>query len=322
MYEQIQPELAYQQIQDQIVKTPVEYSPKLSQIVNGEVFLKLESVQKSGSFKYRGALNKILSISKEERQQHQYIAASTGNHAAGFATVMRELGLQGLVLMPESVAKSKFEYVQSLGVDVELFGKNSLYAEIEARRRAEEEDYVLVHPYNDPYIIAGQGTIGIELQEQLPDAKRIVIPVGGGGLFGGIAHSYREQKNKPIFYGVQPEMSPEMYMSLQEGRIITEDISQPTLSDGTAGGMETGSITFDLCKDYVSEIFLLTEHEIADSILWMLEHHQLLIEGSAALGIALIRKRPELFRGQQTVSIICGKRISFDKLIGLLKNKV
>ena len=185
---------------------------------------------------------------------------------------------------------------------------------------AEENGYELVHPYNDPEIIAGQGTIALELLEQLPDLDVVIVPVGGGGMIAGIA-SYLKSKNPLIrIVGCQPEKSPEMVKSIELDKIIEEDISKPTLSDGTAGGMEQGSITFDIARELVDEWALISEGEIAQEILYLLKHNQMIIEGAAALGLAFIRKNAQRFVGKKIAVIICGKRISYSSLKKIMDN--
>ena len=309
---------AHENIRPYTFVTSMEYSPKLSEITQGEVFLKLENQQISGSFKSRGAFNKILSIPESQRKGAYFIAASTGNHAAAFCTALVTLGLSGKVFLPTNISDSKLEYIASFGIPYELVGTNSLHTEIYAGKIAKKHGYVLVHPYNDIQIIAGQGTIGIEMLAQKEDLDTVIVPVGGGGMISGIGAYVKVKFPTVDILGCQPEQSPEMVLSLNQGKIIEEDISKPTLSDGTAGGMEPGSITFDHCRDLVDDWMLMTEEEIANGILFALKYHQMVVEGSAALSIAWLLKETNRFKGKKVGLVICGKRISLNVLKSLI----
>ncbi len=311
---------AHSRISPYIRHTPLEYSALLSQMTGANVYLKLENWQLTGSFKVRGATNKILSIPESERQNKTFVAASTGNHAAGFAYVVKELGLRGEIFLPKHVSPSKLEYLRSFGVPLHFHGDDSLETEIHTRAYAETHGHVLVHPYNDPDIIAGQGTIGLEIAQDLPEVEAVFVPVGGGGLIGGIA-AYLKLYNSDIqMIGCQPENSPEMCVSIERGHIIEELISKPTLSDGTAGGIEQGAITFDMCKKLVDEFALVSEKEIANALLWLIKNRQMMVEGSAGLALATLLKNPEKYQGKNVVLIVCGRRLSVEKLKKIMYN--
>lgn len=309
---------AAKRIEPYLYRTPFEYNSILSEQTKCSVYLKLENQQVSGSFKARGAFNKILSYHPESRKRHFFVAASTGNHAAAFCSALTTMNLNGKVFLPENVAASKLEYIQSMGVPFELVGKNSLHTEIYCRQVSEEEGYTMVHPYNDELIVSGQATVALEMLDQQPDIDAVIAPVGGGGLISGIGQCIKNTNPQIHLVGCQPANSPEMIRSIESGHIIEEDISQPTLSDGTAGGMEPGSITFNLCQKYVDEWTLLTENEIAFEIINMLRTNQLLIEGAAALPLAYLRKYAHRYENKKIGLVITGKRISFDKLKKLL----
>lgn len=305
---------AHARIHPHIRHTPLEHSALLSKMTGANVYLKLENWQLTGSFKLRGAMNKILSIPEAERQNKVFVAASTGNHAAGFAYAVKKMGLRGEVFLPEIVSPSKLEYLRSFGVPLHFHGQDSLETEIHTREYANTHGYILVHPYNDPDIIAGQGTIGLEIAEDLPEVHAIFVPIGGGGLVAGIA-GYLKSYNADIqVIGCEPENSPEMSVSIERGHIIEELIAKPTLSDGTAGGIEQGAITFDLCKKLVDEFVLVSEKEIAEALLWLLKNRQMMVEGSAGLALASLLKTPEKYQGKNVVLIVCGRRLSFEKL--------
>ncbi len=311
---------AYTQIRPHIRHTPLEHSVLLSQMTGANVYLKLENWQLTGSFKVRGAMNKILSIPESERKNKTFVAASTGNHAAGFAYVVKKMGLHGEIFLPKHVSPSKLEYLRSFGVPLHFYGNDSLETEIHTRAYAEAHGHVLVHPYSDPDIIAGQGTIGLEIAQDLPEVEAVFVPVGGGGLIGGIA-AYLKSYNADIqTIGCQPENSPEMAVSIERGHIIEELIAKPTLSDGTAGGIEQGAITFDLCKKLVDKFVLVSEKEIAQALLWLIKNRQMMVEGSAGLALATLLKKPEQYQGKNVVLIVCGRRLSYEKLEKIMSN--
>ncbi|MEM6806927.1 MAG: pyridoxal-phosphate dependent enzyme, partial [Bacteroidota bacterium] len=236
-------QIAHTRIAPYILRTPVEYSPYLSKICEAEVWLKLEHLQITGSFKLRGATNKVLSLSLEEKERG-VITASTGNHGSAFAYIADKLGCKGTIYLPPTAAPTKVEMMRMYRVKLEFFGKDSVDAELEAKRVAAEEGQLFLSPYNDREIVAGQGTIGAELEEQVPHMDAVFVPVGGGGLISGIAGYLKARKLEVEIVGCQPANSAVMYESIKAGKIL-DIASLPTLSDGTAGGMEPDSITFD-----------------------------------------------------------------------------
>ena len=303
---------SYSKIKSHIAKTPLVFAPKLSQLINGRVYLKLENQQKSGSFKLRGVMNKMLSLPPSAFQK-KFVAVSTGNHAAAFAYAAKQFKIDGEIFLPETVTSSKLKALQSYGLPLKLYGSNSLETEIHASAYAREHDYVLIHPYNDPEIVKGQGTIALELCEQLEDFDTVLVPVGGGGLISGVSAYLQEAKPEVKVVGCQPLHSPEMYESIKAGKIIEME-NQPTLSDATAGGIEPGAITFDICRQYVDDFDLLNEADIRKAILFLLEHHHLLIEGGAALSVATLLKKPTAFTGKTVIGVLTGKKLSMAKL--------
>jgi len=293
-------------------RTDVIRSPYLSNLIDGNVFLKLENTQPTGSFKLRGAANKILSLDRKETGKG-LLTASSGNHAGAFAYMVDQLGIGGTIYLPETISPAKLNALKQYDVETVLIGNDSVVPENEARNQSELTGKVYVSPYNDRLVIAGQGTIGVELNEQIMELNSVIIPVGGGGLIGGIA-SYLKSINSAVkIYACQPENSAVMFESLKAGHIIEME-SKPTLSDGTAGGIETDSITFDLCKKYIDDFFLVSEEDIRKGIVWAIENHHLLIEGAAALTIASLINHQEIFRGRTVALIMCGSKISVEKL--------
>lgn len=310
---------AEKRIRKYIRETPLEYSHFLSQKGDANVYLKLENFQVTGSFKIRGVLNKLLSLSEEEKRK-KIITASSGNHGVAFAYATSELGLNGIIFLPENASPAKIKDIEQYNVELKFYGKDIVETEKFAREFAEKNGMIYVPPYNDPKIIGGQGTIGIELERELQGIDAVLIPVGGGGLISGIA-GYLKSLNPNIkIIGVQPENSAVMYHSIKAGKIL-QMVSKPTLADGTAGGIEKNSITFNLCKKYVDDFILVSEKEIATAILLMLERHHMPVEGAAALSVAGYLKDPKRFKHKNVVLIISGCRISLNILISLLKSK-
>lgn len=307
---------ARKRIQDDILRTPLLYSNWLSDYCDGDVYLKMESEQVTGSFKARGSLNKLKWII-EQQLKAKPVTASTGNHGLGFARACDLLNIKGKVFLPHNAVSSKVESIRAYDVELEFVGNDPFTTETHARQTAEEEGWIYVSPYNDPQIIAGQGTIGVEILEQIPNPDNILATVGGGGLISGIASYVNKKSPDTNIIGCQPQNSPEMSVSVRADE-YREVESKPTLSDGSAGGFEPDSITFDLCKKLVDDFVLISEDEIADSIRSMIRQHSKLIEGSAGVAIASLLKYPEQYAGQTSVIVVCGANISMDKLQSVL----
>lgn len=304
----------YHRIKGHIRKTPLVYAPLLSEQIGANVHLKLENWQLSGSFKIRGVMSKVLSYPEEIRRKKRFVAVSTGNHAIAFTETVQKFGIEGEVFLPETVSPAKLKLIQSLKIPYRTYGQDGLETELYARNYAKEKDYVFVSPYNDEAIVAGQGTIGVEIANQISTVDKIIVPVGGGGMISGIGVYLKSKMPNVQIIGSQPENSPEMTVSLEKGYIIQELISKPTLSDGTAGGIEPDSITFEYCKKYVDRFVLLSEKEIGRAVHWILQYRQMMIEGAAGLSIATLFKEKESLQGQDIVCVLCGRRLSYDKL--------
>jgi len=303
---------AEQRIRPHIRETPAEPSLYLGKESGCEVFLKLENLQITGSFKLRGAMNKVLSLDQEELRRG-VITASSGNHAAAFAYLMDRFGLRGTIFLPEVASEVKLESLRYYDVNLELHGHDCILAETAARQAAQKRDQVFISPYNDPKIVGGQATIGIELLRQLDRVDALFAPVGGGGLISGLAGHLKTADRANAIIGCQPENSPVMYESVKAGHIIDME-SKPSISDGTAGGIEKEAITFEICRILVDEYILLSEDEIKDAIRLMLNKHHMLIEGAAALSVAAFLKTKNKYRGQRVALIISGAKISQDHL--------
>lgn len=311
---------ARRRIEKDTLRTPLLLSHHLSERVGGRVYLKLESEQHTGSFKARGALNKLAWL-EEQGNRRFVITASTGNHGLGVARALRVLGREGRIVIPETTVTAKAEALRGYGADVERHGSDGFEAEVYARRRAEEEGWEYVSPYNDPQVIGGQGTIAMEILGQLEGSlDNVFVTVGGGGLVSGIGIWLKAEPPGVRVIGCQPERSPEMALSVRSGRYTTVE-SRETLSDGSAGAFEERSITFDLCRRVVDEFLLTSEEEIADALRLVLARERKLVEGSAAVAVAALLQQPGRWRDQTSVVVLCGGNISTDKLRAILAER-
>jgi len=305
---------AYNNIKKYIVKTPLIHSKNLSSISDTNVFLKLENFQHTGSFKLRGAMNKILNLPDKSIS---VVAASSGNHGAAVAYSLRNLKMKGLVYVPENVVSSKVKLMKKYGVEIRYSGNDSLIAESSAISYAEENNLSFVSPYNDIDVISGQGTIGVEMIYQMKDLDVVFITVGGGGLISGVGGYLKSINSNIKIIGCSPENSPVMKVSLNKGKIIEFD-SLPTLSEGSAGGIERDSITYNFCEEFIDDFYLVSEEEIAKNIKFFIANEKLLIEGAAAVSVAAFLKNKKLFKGMNVGIVICGGNIGNDTLKSIL----
>lgn len=310
-------ERAARRIGPYVMNTPLFPSVYLAGMNSGEVRLKLESEQYTGSFKARGALNKVLSLSAEQKAGG-LLTASTGNHAQGFARALTISGDRGLIYLPENAEPSKVDALKHFDVELAFHGKDCLETELYARAQAEQRGMVWVSPYNDPMVIAGQGTVGKEILDRMPEVDAVLATIGGGGLMSGVAAWIKHHRPQTEIIGCLPENSPEMYLSVKKGEPVTLDQPLETLSDGSAGGCEPGSITFDFCRELVDDYILVSEPEIAQTIRWMANKHHKIIEGAAGVALGAFMKHPERFHNKKVAIVICGANITTQKLKSLL----
>ena len=308
---------ARKRIERDILKTPLIYSYFLSEKVGGDVFLKLENEQYTGSFKARGSLNKIRSLSNK-KESRMLVTASTGNHGLGFARAVALEGVNGIIFLPQDASRAKVKKLKRFPVELRFYDGTSLDTEIAGRQFAADNQAIWISPYNDYQVIAGQGTIALELFEQIENFDNILITVGGGGLISGIGTMVRLQQPNTQIIACQPERSPEMTLSLKAGHIVSLEDSLPTLSDGSAGGIESDSVTFDICKEVIDDSILVNEDEIKEAIRMMVHEHGKIIEGSAGVPIASLLQDPKRFRGKRTVLVLCGGNIEVGKLQEIL----
>ena len=307
---------AEERIRPHILETTLQHSPLLSERGGAQVYCKLENLQHTGSFKVRGALNKVLSLSEEQRGRG-VVTASTGNHGAAVAYSLGRLGATGIVYVPQGADPSKVEAIKRLGAEVRVHGQDCAEAEVHARAYGDEHGLAYISPYNDPQVVGGQGTIGVELARQLEDIDAVFVALGGGGLISGIAAYLKSVQPGVSVIGCSPENSQVMIQSVKAGHILDLP-SLPTLSDGTAGGIEPGAITFELCRSLVDDYVTVSEEEIAATLLWFIGSHHMLIEGAAAVPIAAYLKNRSQYAGQRVVIVLCGANIGLETVRQLL----
>jgi threonine dehydratase len=303
---------AEERIRPHVRETPVERSVWLSGAGGCNAYLKLENLQATGSFKIRGAANKLLSLSEAERQRG-IVTASSGNHGTAVAHLLHKFGWPGTIFVPEDASGSKVEMLQQLGADLRFHSLDCLETERFAKLNAEQSGRLFVSPCDDPKIIGGQGTVALELERQVDGIDTVFVPVGGGGLIAGIAGYLKSQDAGIEIVGCQPEASPVMYESVKAGRIVELDLL-PTLSDGTAGGIEKDAITLPICRDLVDRFVLVSEDEIKEAIRLVLLRHHTLVEGAAALSVASFLKTADRYAGKTVVLILSGAKISLETL--------
>jgi threonine dehydratase len=290
--------------------TPLEPSADLGRENGGAVFLKLENIQHTGSFKVRGAFNRLLTLNDDQRRAG-IITASSGNHGLAVAFGMQRLGVAGTIYVPEDVSSLKAGMLEKWGGVTRGYGADCGATEAHARRQAERAGHHYISPYNDPLIVGGQGTIGLEILDRLPNVDCIMVSVGGGGLIAGIAGAVKANSRAVRIVGCLPANSPVMAACVRAGRIVDVDI-KPTLSDGTAGGVEHGAITLEPCRDLVDDWVLVSEAEIEDALVRVFDHHRLVIEGAAAVTVAGFLKMAPQLSGKTVALVICGGNIHVD----------
>ena len=308
--------LAANRLASHVRQTPLEWSPWLSEVTGANVWLKLENQQLTGSFKLRGAFNKLLNLSDEDRARG-CVTASSGNHGAAVAWAMRELGVDGLIFVPEHTSAAKVDAIRRAGAALQFFGTDGLDTESHAREYAAEHGLCFVSPYNDWDVIAGQGSCGVEIARQLPDVDAVFVAVGGGGLVSGVGSFLKSARPGVRIVSAQPEASAVMTESARAGQIL-ELTSERTLSDGTAGGIEADAITFPLCQAVVDRYVTVGEEAIAEAMRDFIDAQHQLIEGAAGVAVAALLKSAADYREQNVVVVVCGGNVSLDTLRSIL----
>ena len=301
---------ASKRIQPFIRKTYFTYSHSFSDLLNADVRFKMENLQVTGSFKARGAVNKLLSLSEKQRGKG-VVSASTGNHGAAVAYAAQKLNVPCSIFVPLGASEAKLKNIKNYGAKIKEYGQDCVESELKARETTKYSGQAYISPYNDPLVIAGQGTIGFEIKNQCEMLDTIIIPVGGGGLVGGIASYLKFVWPSIKVIGCSPMNSAVMIHSIHAGKILNLD-SKPTLSDGTAGGIEENSITFPICQNNIDETILVSECEIKNAMISFIENEHLLLEGAAGTAVATLIKLQNELKGKRVGVVICGGNISLD----------
>jgi threonine dehydratase len=307
---------ARERLRSAIYYTPCAHSKTLSALTGQQVFLKLENLQMTGSFKERGALNRIALLTPDQAARG-VVAASAGNHAQGVAYHATSRGIRALIVMPLATPLVKVTATRGFGADVILHGANYDEAYEEARRICTAENMTFIHPFDDPVVMAGQGTIGLELLEQVPDLEAVVVPIGGGGLVGGIACAIKESNPQIKVIGVQTSRLPSMAEAVKQNQPVTIPPAT-TIADGIAV-RRAGEVTFPVIERYVDEIVTVDEEEIASAILVLLEREKTLAEGAGATGLAALLQKRTSLQGARTAVIIGGGNIDVTLLSRIIE---
>ena len=300
-----------------IRKTYFTYSPAFSNITSADVRFKMENLQVTGSFKVRGAVNKLLSLNREQRRKG-VVSASTGNHGAAVAYAAQEINVKCSIFVPNDASEAKLNNIKNYDAKIEIYGKDCVDSEMKAREVARQNEQVYVSPYNDLDVVAGQGTVGYEINNQCDGLDVIIVSVGGGGLIGGVASYLKSVWPSLHVIGCSPENSAVCSPYLINLREIDLE-SFPTLSDGTAGGLEKHSITFSICNDIIDQTILISENEIKNGMLKFIENECMLLEGAAGTAVATLIKMKDELKGKKVGVVICGGNISLDVLSKILK---
>ncbi|MFI5610875.1 threonine/serine dehydratase [Amycolatopsis sp. NPDC051903] len=308
---------AHRGIRPQVPLTTLERSTRLSRELECDVWLKTEHLMPTGSFKVRGSANKLRVLGESARATG-VITASTGNHGQGVARAGQFAGVAVTVYVASITTPGKIAAIEALGAEVVLVEGNPLDAEQEARRQAELTGKPYVAPYNDLDTVAGQGTVGVELAEQAPDLDAVFVCVGGGGLIGGTGTALKRLSPATRVVGVWPEASTCLLDSLRAGHIVATP-ERPTLSDGSAGAVEPGSVTFPICQDVIDETVTVTEAEIARAMRTIAEGERWIVEGAAGVAVAGLLRTAEEYRGKKVAVVLCGRNVALETFLGAME---
>jgi threonine dehydratase len=304
---------AHQRIDGNVLRTPMLVSKTLSEIVGAEVWLKFENLQFTAAYKERGALNKLLQLSPEERARG-VIAASAGNHAQAVAYHAKRLGIPATIVMPESTPTVKVTQTAGHGATVVLFGKIVDDAFAKARELALENGYVFVHAFDDPQIIAGAGTVALEMLEEAPDLDTIVVPIGGGGLMSGVSIAARALKPDIELIGVEAELYPSMKCAIQECQM---PLGGDTLAEGIAV-KQPGELTSRILRDYANDVVLVSERDLERAVAMLVGIEKTVVEGAGAAGLAAMLGEPGRYKGKKVATLLCGGNIDTHLLANVL----
>jgi threonine dehydratase len=301
--------------------TPLNRSKKISDLTGANVYLKLENLQVTSSFKVRGVTNKLLHLSEEQKAQG-VVTASAGNHGQAVAYGASKLGFSAKIVVPINTPKVKVDGIKQYGVDLLLYGETYPEAEKEAKELAQSEGRLYISPYNDELIVAGHGTAGLEILEDLPNVDVVLVPVGGGGLIAGISTAIKSLQPEVQVIGVQSAATPIMYESLRAGKIVPAHRHDPrTIAEGLAGGIEKGSITFAIAQQYVDEVALVREETLRKAVYLLCQEEAQKVEGSGAAGIAMLLENKDAFDGLNVVCVVSGGNIDDSVLQSILASE-
>jgi len=308
---------AHTALRPQVRKTAFDRSHILSSQYGCELFLKCEHLQHTGSFKFRGASNKIRLLTPEQRQQG-VITASSGNHGQGMALAGAKAGVPVTVFASTNASPLKLNAIRSYGATVVTLDADGLTVELKAAEAAQTEGITFVSPYNDADVIAGQGTIALEMLEDEPNLDAVFVAVGGGGLISGIGSVMKQLSPSTQVIACWPAASTAMYASLKAGMIV-EPPEHDTLSDGTAGGLEPGTITFPLCQQVVDDCVLVSEDEIREAMKQLAHSERWMVEGAAGVAMAAFMQQADKWQGKRVAVVLCGRNITLEKFTGAVK---
>ena len=304
---------AARRIEGAVIRTPMLVSRTLSEIIGAEVWLKFENLQFTAAYKERGALNKLLQLTPEERARG-VIAASAGNHAQAVAYHAKRLGIPATIVMPESTPTVKVTQTAGHGATVVLYGKIVDDAFARARELALENGYVFVHAFDDPQIIAGAGTVGLEMLEEAPDLDTIVVPIGGGGLMSGVSIAARAVKPDIELIGVEAELYPSMKCAIQHCNM---PLGGDTLAEGIAV-KQPGELTSRILAEYANDVALVSERDLERAVAMLVGIEKTVVEGAGAAGLAAMIAEPERYRGKKVATLLCGGNIDTHLLANVL----
>jgi len=308
---------AHVALRPQVRRTPLDRSHTLSARYHCDLFFKEEHLQHTGSFKFRGASNKIRLLTSAQQAQG-VITASSGNHGQGMALAGAMAGVPVTVFATATASALELNAIRSYGAQVITLEKDSLSVELEAAATAARQQITFVSPYNDPDVIAGQGTVALEIADEQPDLDAVFVSVGGGGLISGIGTVMKHVSPATRIIGCWPAASTAMYSSIQAGKIV-EPQELETLSDGTAGGLEPGTITFPICQQVIDDFVLVSEEEIRAALATLARHERWMLEGAAGVAMAAFMQQAERWRGKRVAVVLCGRNITTEKFLGAIQ---
>ncbi len=312
--------LARQRIASIARRTPLVHSPLLTESVGSSVYLKLESLQETGSFKIRGAANKMLTLTAEEKAAG-VVTGSSGNHGRAVAYVASRLGVNAVICVSARVPSSKVDAVRHFGAEIVVYGNSYDESVSHALQLAEERGLTVIDSFDDPHVIAGQGTIGLELLEDLPEIDMAIVPLAGGGLLGGIALALKSANPAIQVIGVSMERAPVMYYSLKAGAPIEME-EQETIAHALAGGLgQDNRYTFRIAQQYVDDVVLVSEGAIAEAMVFALERHHLVVEGAGAVGLAALLHQRVRDVGRNVAVVVSGSNVEIPLLLKIAQGQ-